>query len=301
MQRKTFHGVPKSDDGRFEGRVSDVAILGVPLDSGVSHRSGARHGPRAIRCAPYLSGEVYSFAWQSEAFKFISVVDVGDIEVAEASHRQAIDAILRRARAIVPNTACLLSLGGDHSITFPLLQAVVDRYGPVDLVQLDAHTDTWRHDTSQLTHATVIRRAKEAGLIRKGSQIGIRGLGHSADILRWGSENSLHCWTMDDIQELGIDEVLHAVIERSDHPTYLTIDIDIVDPAFAPGTGTPEPGGLCSREFLRIIRILARGLKLVGCDVVEVSPPFDHAEITSILANRCVLELLAARAAQRAL
>lgn len=298
MANSTFHGVPRSDNGRFGGEPSDVAILGAPLDTGAGARPGARFGPDAIRRAPYLTGEINSLAWDTEVFKYLAIVDVGDAPVVAGSHPESIDALRTRANGVAPHTTCLVTLGGDNSITLPALEAVVARHGPVDLVHFDAHTDTWGHDTPRLTHATVVRRAVEAGLVRQGHQIGIRGFGPSREILQWGTRNGLTCWTMEDIDEIGINEVLHAVLAQVGGQVYVSVDIDVVDPAYAPGTGTPEPGGMTSRELLRSIRVLARNLNVVGCDIVEVSPPYDHADITAVLANRCLLELLAARADQ---
>lgn len=294
MPTATFHGLPESPDGRFEGRPSDVAIIGAPTDLGAGDRPGPRYGPTAIRNAPYLDGELYHMGFDTDIFKYIGVVDAGNSSVPVASFSGALANLQELAGKVVPNTGCLTTLGGDHSITLPLLRAVTARHGPVALVQLDAHTDTWEATEPVLTHATVIRRAVEEGLIRHGHQIGIRGYGPPADVLRWGLENGLQTWTMDDIDDLGLADALGRIIAETEGPTYLTVDIDVLDPAYAPGTGTPEPGGLSSRQLLRSIRTLVRNLDIVGFDVVEVSPPFDTSEITAVVANRCVMEMLAA-------
>jgi agmatinase len=288
--------LPAGPDGRFQGRSSDVAIIGAPIDLGAGDRPGARYGPDAIRTAPYLSGELYHMEFQTEIFKYLSVVDAGNSPVPVASHDGAIANLRKFASTVVANTDRLVTLGGDNSIVLPVLEALAERHGPVALVHFDAHTDTWGADLPALTHATVIRRAVERGLLRHGHQIGIRGYGPPADVLQWGEENGLTCWNMEDIEESGLTEVIQVVCERVSGPAYLSIDIDVLDPAFAPGTGTPEPGGLTSRELLGAVRTLARHLDLVGMDVVEVSPPYDHADITATAANRCVMEFLAATA-----
>lgn len=295
MPPTTFHGLPSGPDGRFEGNVSDLAIIGAPIDTGVGDRPGTRYGPDAIRRAPYLEGEIYHMAFETDVFKYLAVVDAGDSKVAISSHTASIANLREKAGEVVANTRCLVTLGGDNSIVLPTLQAVVAQHGPVSFVHFDAHTDTWGEDSPVLTHATVVRRAVEEGLIRRGHQIGIRGFGPQAHILQWGTENGLTTWTMEDVDDLGIAEVVQSVLGQVTGPTYLSIDIDALDPAFAPGTGTPEPGGLTSRELLGAVRTLCRNLDIVGFDVVEVSPPYDSADITAIVANRCVMELLGAK------
>ncbi|WP_283133084.1 agmatinase [Rhizohabitans arisaemae] len=295
MRMKTFHGVPESDDGRIQGRSTDIAILGAPIDLGAADRPGARFGPDAIRNAPYLSGEIFHIPLETQVFAHTAVVDVGDCDVSIASHVQSIDNLRKKAREVVSNTGCLVTLGGDNSVVLPVMEAVAERHGPVAFVHFDAHTDTWGERTPKLTHATVVRRAVEQGLIRRGHQIGIRGYGPFGEVLRWGEENGLTVWSMDTIEELGFNEVIQSVLMQVTGPVYLSIDIDALDPAYAPGTGTPEPGGLTSRELLSAVRILARNLDVVGFDVVEVSPPYDQSEITAIVANRCVMELLSAK------
>jgi len=295
MRVSTFHGVPESTDGRIEGRASDVAIVGAPLDLGAADRPGARFGPDAIRTAPYLAGEIYHLALETKVFAYTAVVDAGDSDISIADHVQSIDNLRKKLREVVANTGCLVTLGGDNSIVLPALEAVVEQHGPISLVHFDAHTDTWGDDTDRLMHATVIRRAVEQGLIRRGHQIGIRGFGPFGEVLRWGEENGLTVWSMDTIEQLGLDEVVQSILLQLTGPVYLSVDIDVLDPAYAPGTGTPEPGGLTTRELLRAIRTLARNLDVVGFDVVEVSPPYDTSEITAIAANRCVMELLGAK------
>lgn len=292
----TFHDVPVSADGQFQGRFSDFAILGAPLDTGAADRPGARYGPDAIRRAPYLTGEIHPVHWGTQVFAYLAIVDAGDAPVVVGSHPESIEQLRVRTRAVAANTNCLILLGGDNSVVLPALEAAHSKHGPVTLVHFDAHTDTWGSGSGRLTHATVVRRALEAGLLRDGHQIGIRGFGPTAETLQWGHEQGLTTWTMEDIDDLGIGKVLHAILAQTSGPVYLSIDIDVLDPAFAPGTGTPEPGGLSSRELLKAVRVLSRNLNLVGCDVVEVSPPYDQSDITAVVANRCVLEVLSGRA-----
>jgi agmatinase len=296
---RTFHGVPFSADGRFEGERSDVVVFGVPLDHGAGSRPGARYGPPAIRAATYIDGEVYHLALETEVFKHLKVVDAGDCDFdrAESLSMDAwLGIVADRARELVEATSCLVALGGDHSIMWPVLGSIVHRSGPVVLIHFDAHPDTWPGRDGLVTHATVVRRALESGFIRHGFQIGVRGYGPPRADMDWARDNGLEAWTIGDIDALGLDAVVERVISRTDGPAYLSVDVDVLDPSVAPGTGTPEPGGLTSRELLAAIRTIARNVELVGMDVVEVSPPYDHAEITATAGNRCVQEMLAGQA-----
>ncbi|MFI6522276.1 arginase family protein [Spirillospora sp. NPDC050679] len=290
--------MPFSENGLAgSGYPSDVAVLGAGIDSGAGDRPGARHGPSAIRSAPYDSGGPIVPAAGKASSGQISVVDTGDCAVVPAEHDASIDELRRRARAIVPNTRCLVTLGGDNSVILPAMEALAERHGRLTLLHFDAHTDTWGEGASLLTHATVVRRAVEGGLVRRGHQIGIRGYGPFGETLRWGEEHGLTCWTMEDLDALGLGEALLGIVADVAGPVHLSVDIDVLDPAYAPGTGTPEPGGLTSRQLLRAISFLARRLDVVGFDVVETSPPHDRAGITAIVAQRCVMELIAAKAA----
>jgi agmatinase len=296
MKNTTFHAVRLSADGTFDNGPSDVAIIGAPIDMGATERPGARFGPDAIRTAPYLSGQVHHMTFGVPVFGTLAVVDTGDSNVVPGSLDESIDQLRVKARKVAPNTRCLVTLGGDNSVVLPPLEALAEIHGPLALIHFDAHTDTWGEDFPGLTHATVLRRAIEQGIVRRGHQIGIRGFGHSRGLLRWGEENGLTCWSMDDVNTMGISEVIESVLEQTTGPVYVTIDIDALDPAHAPGTGTPEPGGLTSRELLAAVRAFTRNLDVVGFDVVEVSPPYDQSDITAVIANRCVHELLAAKA-----
>jgi agmatinase len=274
---------------------ADVAILGVPYDSSTSYRAGTRFGPRAIREQSLLLWG-YNNAQQVAPFQELKLVDAGDADVTPvdiiATHRQ----IQAAAAKVLDANATLIALGGDHSITLPLLREHARKHGPVAVVHFDAHPDTWdcEYPGHKYSHGTPLIRALEEGLIQREAyvQIGIRGPTGGpqdyADALRLGARMI----TLDEFRTRTMTSVLDEV--RSvvgDRPVYVTLDIDCVDPAFAPGTGTPEVGGLTSYEILQLVRGL-RGLSCVGFDLVEVSPPYDHAAITSILAANLAFEFL---------
>jgi agmatinase len=274
---------------------ADVAILGVPYDSSTSYRGGARFGPRAIREQSLLLWG-YNNALGVAPFQSLKVVDAGDADIVPvdiiATHRL----IQAAAAKVIDAGATLIALGGDHSITLPLLREHARKHGPVAVVQFDAHPDTWdsEYPGHKYSHGTPFIRAIEENLIQVDAymQIGIRGPTGGpqdyADALRLGARMI----TLDEFRTRTlatvIDEV-HGLV--GNRPLYVTLDIDCVDPAFAPGTGTPEVGGLTSYEILQLVRGL-KNLNCVGFDLVEVSPPFDHAAITSILAANLVFEYL---------
>jgi agmatinase len=275
----------------------DVAIVGVPFDSGTSYRSGARLAPREIRAQSSLI-RPYSFFQKVSPFDKLLVVDAGDIDVPPAgSIEQAYRVIEDGIRRLVEADAIPLVVGGDHSISLPILRAVAAQHGPVALVQFDAHIDTWGdYFGGKYFHGSPFRRAIEEGLIAEGAyvQVGIRGpmYGETEDF----EFQNAHRVTMIDIRQVKeqgvprtVERIRAAVLNQ---PLYVTFDIDGVDPAFAPGTGTPEVGGLSSYEAQELVRGLA-GSRLVGCDVVEVAPQFDGpGQITSILAANIMFELL---------
>ncbi len=273
----------------------DVAILGVPYDSSTSYRSGARFGPRAIREQSLLLWG-YNNAQQVAPFEVLNVVDYGDVDVIPvdivATHR----VIEQTAATILESGSRLISLGGDHSISLPLLRAHHKRYGPLALVHFDAHPDTWdeEYPAFKYSHGTPFRRAIEEGLIDTDAylQIGIRGPTASPQDYADARQLGARLITFDEATDLGVRGVLAEIQQRvGPRPVYVTLDIDAVDPAFAPGTGTPEVGGFTSHQMLQLLRGLT-GLKLVGADLVEVAPPFDSQNITAILAANLVFELL---------
>ena len=279
----------------------DVAILGVPYDSSTSYRSGARFGPRAIREQSLLLWG-YNNAQQVAPFEVLNVVDYGDVDVIPvdiiATHR----AIEQTAETILQTGSRLISLGGDHSISLPLLRAHHKLHGPVAVVHFDAHPDTWdeEYPTFKYSHGTPFRRAIEEGLIDTTAylQIGIRGPTAGPQDYADAKQLGARLITFDEAIELGIRNVLAEIQQRmGPRPLYVTLDIDAVDPAFAPGTGTPEVGGFASHQMLQLLRGLS-DLNLIGADLVEVAPPFDSQHITAILAANLVFELLSLMARQ---
>lgn len=258
----------------------DVAILGIPFDSSVSNRSGARFGPQAIRRASAILDGDPQYPFHMDPFEVLNVVDWGDAVWDYARPWEAHDCIHAQAGDILASGAKLFALGGDHSVTWPLLRAHADRHGPLAIVHFDAHQDTWGEGGNEpglwTDHGAFVRRGVEAGVIdpHRSIQIGIRTHAprdFGLEIV-WGWE----------IETKGIRDVIERIYARvGEAKAYLTFDIDALDPAFAPGTGTPVAGGLSSREALCILRELGR-LDLVGGDVVEVAPPYDHADITAI-------------------
>jgi len=262
----------------------DVAIVGIPFDAGTSYRPGARFGPQAIRQASRHLRTQYHPAYDTEPFAEQQVADAGDISCNPYNIEKAVVEIQKGATELLGKVDRIISLGGDHTIALPLLRAVNHYHGPVALVHFDAHLDTW--DTyygAPYTHGTPFRRAAEEKLFLESASmhVGIRGPLYSRDDLKNDKElgfKVIHC---DEFQSEGIDHVVKRIRDRvGDNPMYLSIDIDVLDPAHAPGTGTPEIAGMSSRELVGVLRGLA-GLNIISADVVEVSPAYDHAELTS--------------------
>ncbi len=273
----------------------DIAILGIPFDSGTSYRPGARFGPQAIRQASRHLRYNFHPAYRTEPFREMQVADAGDVACNPYHIEEAISQIEAAADDLLGKVGHIISLGGDHTIAVPLLRAMYRQHGPVALVHFDAHLDTW--DTyfgAPYTHGTPFRRAAEEGLFDDGKSmhVGIRGPLYSRDDLERDAElgfKIIHC---DEMEEHGPEHVSRRIRDRvGNAPLYLSIDIDVLDPAHAPGTGTPEIAGLSSRELINILRGL-RGLQLVGGDIVEVAPAYDHAEITSLAAATLAFELV---------
>ena len=272
----------------------DVAILGAPFDSGTSYRTGTRFGPRKIREASLLIWG-HNSTLNITPLKKLKAVDYGDVSVIPTSIQHTMDAITSTAGAILDAGTTLITLGGDHSITLPLLRAHAKRHGPVSLVHIDAHIDTWESEFEAVpySHGTPFRYALQEGLIREGEyvQIGIRGPVSGENDYADAATLGARTITIHEVMEKGIPDILQEVQRRMKGPVYVTVDIDSADPVFAPGTGTPEVGGLTSYQLLQLVRGL-HGLDLIGFDLVEVSPPFDHGEITAILASNIVFEYL---------
>lgn len=272
----------------------DVAVMGVPFDSGVSYRSGARFGPRKIREAS-LTLWGHNPTMQVTPTEALKIVDYGDVSVIPTSIEHTMHAITEAAGQVLDAGATLISLGGDHSIALPLLRAHAKKYGPLSLVHIDAHIDTWEAEFEAVpySHGTPFRYALKEGLIRESEyvQIGIRGPVSNSHDYADAAELGARTITIHEVFEKGIPEILKEVHQRMQGPVYVSIDIDSADPAYAPGTGTPEVGGLSSYQLLQLVRGL-RGLDLVGFDLVEVSPPYDHGDITAVLASNLVFEYL---------
>lgn len=256
----------------------DVAVSGIPYDNAVTYRSGARLGPRAIREASVQLAELKAFPFGFDPFEVLSVVDMGDCFVDPHYPEQVVSTIEAHIAQILDNGVTPLSLGGDHFVAYPILRAVANHFGPVALVHFDAHCDTWPDDGRRFDHGSMFLRAKTEGLIDAGRsvQVGIRTYNdsdHGFDILSapWIHRN-------------GVDAAIAAIRERvGAGKVYVTFDIDCLDPAYAPGTGTPVAGGLTSAQALDIVRGLG-GLDFAGMDVVEVAPAYDVSEITAIAA-----------------
>jgi len=292
-QPATFMRLPHQTD--LQG--VDVAIMGVPFDSGTSYRSGARHGPREIRSQSSLI-RPYSYFQKISPFERLTVVDAGDVNAPPVGIEPAYLAIEAAVDKVIAAGAVPMMVGGDHSISLPILRSIARRHGPVGLVQFDAHIDTWGdYFGGKYFHGSPFRRAIEERLIvpDRYVQVGIRGpmYGEEAD---FAFQRGHGVTTIDigEVKQHGVAATLKTVRRViGDGPTYVTFDIDSVDPAFAPGTGTPEVGGLTSYEAQELVRGLA-GLSLVGCDIVEVAPTFDGpGQITALLAANLMFELLA--------
>ncbi len=286
----TFARLPRLQD---VGR-ADVAVLGVPFDAGVSYRPGARFGPAAVRAGSKLL-RPYSPALDVSPWDVLQVADAGDAAVNPFDLLEAIRQVEAAAEATYERADRIVTLGGDHTIALPLLRAAARRHGPVALVHFDAHLDTW--DTyfgAPYTHGTPFRRAAEEGLLAPDSaaHVGTRGPLYARSDLAEDKRLGFATVSTDDLARRGVDEAVDRVRERvGDRPVYLSIDIDVLDPAHAPGTGTPEPGGLTTRELQMVLRGLA-DLHVVGADVVEVAPAYDHAELTALAAANVVYEFL---------
>lgn len=297
-----------TDEAELAARRPDVAIVGAPFDDAVSHRSGARFGPRAIRQAQYTTGSINSLQLDVEPFELIDVVDAGDANIVPAWIERAHALIYRKVLGVARSGAIPIVLGGDHSITWPSASAVAEvrRPGSIGIVHFDAHADTANDDWGVLAgHGTPMRRLVESGAVlgRNFVQVGLRGYWPPVETFDWMREHGLRYHFMREMEERGPEAVVaQAIDEALDGPdyVYLSLDIDVIDPGLAPGTGTPEPGGMLTREVLRAVRQIVAAVDLAGMDVVEVSPPYDHAETTAMAANRAALEAISALAVKRA-
>jgi agmatinase len=295
----TFGRLPRVDEvGRH-----DVAVLGAPFDGGVSFRPGARFGPSAIRQASRHLRPAYNPAQDVSPFQVLQAVDAGDVACNPFDIDEAIGQIDDGVGELLGAGRRVVLLGGDHTVALGALRAVVREHGPVALVHFDAHLDTWdSYFGADRTHGTVFRRAFEEGLLLPDSSthIGIRGPLYDAEDLVADAGFGFKIFRAADFDALGTAEVVGLTRQRvGDAPVYLSLDIDVLDPAFAPGTGTPEIGGFTNRELLALLRGMP-GEQLVAADVVEVSPAYDHAEITSLAAATAAYEIMCSMARARA-
>jgi formimidoylglutamase len=305
----SFSGLPWiTDPVEIAARAVDVAVMGAPYDDGVSHRSGARFGPRAIRQAQYTAGSLHSLQLGVEPFEILTVVDAGDANIVPRWPERSHALIYRKVREIAATGAIPIVLGGDHSITWPSATAIAEvrRPGSIGIVHFDAHADTADEDWGVLNgHGTPMRRLIESGAVagRNFVQVGLRGYWPSVEVFAWMKDHGLRYHFMTEIEERGSEAVIaDAIAEALDGPDaiYLSLDIDVIDPGLAPGTGTPEPGGMLTREVLRAVRQIVGAVDLAGMDVVEVSPPYDFAEATAMAAHRAALEAISALAVKKA-
>ncbi len=284
-----------------------AVIVGAPFDMGVTNRPGARYGPRAIRQASNLGRGIHHLALGVEPLKVLRVFDYGDAAIVPSSIERSHEAIRSKVAEVAALGAIPIVLGGDHSITLPSATAVADAVGrgKVGVVHFDAHADTAEDNWGVLLgHGTPMRRLIESGAVPGPNfvQVGLRGYWPPPPVIDWMRAQGMRWHLMSEIEERGFEAVLRESIEQAlDGPEaiYLSLDIDVLDPAFAPGTGTPEPGGLTSLQLLRAVREIVRSVRLAGMDVVEVAPAYDGpGQITAEVAHRLVLEALSALASK---
>lgn len=306
----TFLGVPECTlDEPSTWAQSDVVIIGAPFDGGTSFRSGARFGPGAMRQACYLGhdGSRPSLAMRVDGLQDLAVTDAGDVEMFSGDAATACARLEEQVQKVAAAGKVPLMLGGDHTITWPDVTAVARArgWGRVSVIHFDAHADTGDIEFGSLIgHGQPMRRLIESGAVRgdRFLQIGLRGYWPGPETLQWMAQQGMRSYEMTEIVARGLDSVLDEAftIAMDDcDAVFLSVDVDVVDPGSAPGTGTPEPGGLSSRQLLDAVRRICYELPVAGMDVVEVSPPFDHADITALLGNRVVLEALSAMARRK--
>jgi agmatinase len=306
----TFLGVDRCDLAEPESFAdADVVVVGAPFDGGTSYRSGARFGPQAIRMTDYLphDGSRPSLALRTDGLQDLRVVDAGDVEMFSGDAARACAALEAEVEKVARAGAIPVVLGGDHTVTWPNATGVARAlgWGRVSLIHFDAHADTGDVEFGSLIgHGQPMRRLIESGAVRgdRFLQVGLRGYWPPPDVLDWMAEQRMRSYEMTEIVERGLGECLteaFAIAVDDCDGVFLSVDIDVCDPGHAPGTGTPEPGGLSARQLLDAVRRICLELPVVGVDVVEVAPPYDHADITAALGNRVVLEALCAVARRR--
>jgi agmatinase len=299
----TFLGVDRctiDEPGTYAG--ADVVVIGAPFDGGTSHRPGTRFGPQAIRTTDYLphDGSRPSLALRVDGLQDLRVLDAGDVEMFSGDAERSLRALEEAVTIVTRNGAVPLVLGGDHAIAFADAKGVANHHGHgrVSMIHFDAHADTGDIEFGSLWgHGAPMRRLIESGALRgdRFLQLGLRGYWPGPETLAWMAEQGMRSYEMTEIGARGLtaclDEAFAIATDECDG-VFLSVDIDVCDPGHAPGTGTPEPGGFSARQLLDSVRRICMELPVVGIDVVEVSPPYDHADITAALANRAVLEAL---------
>jgi agmatinase len=271
----------------------DIAIVGVPFDGGTTYRPGPRFGPRHVRQQSAII-RPWNPVLKVNPFAKYRIADFGDLAVNPLSIEDTFRRIEQGISVILTAGARCLSVGGDHSISLPILRAIAKKYGPVALVQFDAHNDLWdEYFGSKYSHGTPFRRAFEEGILQDGNvlQVGLRGQVYGEDDFDFARAHKVRMVTAEQFHAHGMAPVLRHLKSFARKPVYVTLDIDCVDPAYAPGTGTPQVGGFTSHQILELVRAI-KGLNIVSADLVEVSPPFDSAELTSLLAANLLFELL---------
>ena len=306
----TFLGIPRCDldvPSSYEG--ADVVILGAPIDSGTSHRSGAKFGPQAIRGGDYLphDGERPHLALRVDALTELKVLDAGDLLMPGGDLVASLEILEQATEKLSRAGVIPVILGGDHSIASADVAGIAKHrgMGKISMIHFDAHADTGDTQFGALVgHGTPMRRLIDSGAVRgdRFLQLGLRGYWPDNTTLEWMRDQGMRSYEMTEIHHRGMKEVLDESFARLTDDcvgVFLSVDIDVVDPGMAPGTGTPEPGGMTSRELLEAVRRICLVLPIVGIDVVEVAPAYDSADITAILANRVVLEALSAIAKRK--
>jgi agmatinase len=307
----TFLGVPAADpDDRASWEQAQAVIVGAPFDGGTSYRSGCRFGPQAMRITDYLphDGSRPSLALGVDPLTELGVVDIGDVEMPSGDTELSLTRLEAQVAELAAANIIPIILGGDHTIALPDVTGIARHvgFGRVSVIHFDAHADTADMQFGSLYgHGTPMRRLIESGACRgdRFLQIGLRGYWPEDETLQWMADQGMRSFEMSEIVARGLDAVLDeafAIATDDCDAVFLSVDVDVVDPGSAPGTGTPEPGGLTSRQLLDAVRRIAMELPLAGMDVVEVAPPYDHAEITAFLGNRVVLEALGGIAWRRA-
>ena len=301
----TFLGIPRCDlDDAKSFAGADVVIVGAPIDSGTSHRSGAKFGPQAIRGGDYLphDAERPHLAMRVDSLKELKIFDAGDLLMPPGDLVSSLKVLENATEKISRAGAVAVVLGGDHSVASADVLGIAKHrgMGKISMIHFDAHADTGDLQFGALVgHGTPMRRLIDSGAIRgdRFLQLGLRGYWPDNETLNWMRDQGMRSYEMTEIHHRGMKAVLDesfATLTKDCDGVFLSVDIDVVDPGMAPGTGTPEPGGMTSRELLEAVRRICFELPVVGIDVVEVCPAFDSADITAILANRVVLEALSA-------